>query len=100
MRKRIYIRAPDDEPRPLNRRKGGFRATKKPPCLRACSLLFTAESNVTLHVRMTLVPTYSGPVGLTLTTISGLGTKSGGRGKGQDIGREEREYEKGERGMN
>ena len=66
------------------------------------SLLFTAGSNVTLHVRMTLVPTYSGPVGLTLTTTSGLGTERGGRERGGIyIGREsERVGEIGEKHMN
>ena len=61
------------------------------------SLLFTAGSNVTVHVRMTLVPAYSGPVGLALITTSGLGTERGGRGEG-DIGRERREC-MGERDM-
>ena len=62
------------------------------------SLLFTAGSNVTVHVRMTLVPAYSGPVGLTLTTISGLGTE---RGEGKEISVERvRVGERGERHMN
>ena len=67
------------------------------------SLLFTAGFNVTLHVRMILVPTYSGPVGLALTTISGLGTERGVRGRGIERGereREERVGERGERDMN
>ena len=31
VRKRIYVRAPDDEPRPLNRRKGGFPGNEETP---------------------------------------------------------------------